>query len=230
MGGAGQVQGRTTAGQEQEQEQERERAEDAAFLRRYGPWEPLTLAEARELFDPIGVPWWIAGGQAAEAFHGQPRPHEDVDVSMFRKDLPRLRETVDGVYDMWSAGSGMLRPVTDRYPEPHAESDQVWLRAHALAPWRADVVLNPDREGDWVSRRDPEFSAPLDQVTWERDGVRYLNPEQVLSFKARQLRAKDEHDFAAIAPLLDDAARAWLVGYLERCEKPEHPWLPRLRV
>jgi Aminoglycoside-2''-adenylyltransferase len=208
---------------------EQERLEDEDFFRRYGAWEPLTLAEAKELFDPIGIPWWIAGGHAAEAFHGQPRPHEDIDVSMFRKDLPELRRAVDGVYHVWSAGSGALRPVIDRFPEPHPESDQVWLRAHALAPWRADVVLNPDDDGAWVSRRDPAFSAPLDGVTWERDGIRYLNPEIVLSFKARLRRRKDEHDFAAIVPLLGDERRDWLVDYLERCEEPGHPWIDRLR-
>jgi hypothetical protein len=209
---------------------ERERLEDEEFFRRYGPWEPLTVAEAHELWDPIGVPWWIAGGLAAEAFHQSPRPHEDIDVSMFRRDLPALRQAVEGVYHLWSAGSGALRPVTDRFPEPHAESDQVWLRAHALAPWRADVVLNPDREGAWVSRRDTAYDAPLDEVTWERDGTRYLNPEIVLCFKARQRRPKDEHDFAAIVPLLDDSQRVWLADYIERCEEPGHPWLPRLRV
>jgi hypothetical protein len=204
-------------------------AEDAEFYGMYGPWEPLSLAEASQLFDPIGIPWWIAGGQAAEAFHQSPREHEDVDISMFRKDLPKLREAVAGVYHVWSAGSGSLRPVNDRFPEPADDADQVWLRAHALAPWRADVVLNPDDDGDWVSRRDRSFSAPLDEVTWERDGVRYLNPEIVLCFKARQQRPKDEHDFAAILPLLDDSARAWLVDYIERCEEPGHPWLERLR-
>jgi hypothetical protein len=208
---------------------ERERLEDEEFFRRYGPWEPLTIAEAKELFDPIGVPWWIAGGQAAEAFHQMPREHDDIDISMFRKHVPELRRAVEGVYHVWSAGSGALRPVDDRFPEPADDSDQVWLRAHALAPWRADVVLNPDREGDWVSRRDRSFSAPLGAVTWERDGVRYLNPEIVLCFKARQRRAKDEHDFAAIVPLLGDDARGWLADYIERCEPPGHPWLDRLR-
>jgi hypothetical protein len=203
--------------------------EDAEFFRRYGPWEPLTIAETKDLFDPIGIPWWIAGGRAAEAFHQTPREHEDIDVSMFRKHIPELRQAVDGVYHVWSAGSGALRPVDDRFPEPADDADQVWLRAHALAPWRADVVLNPDNDGDWVSRRDRSFSAPLGEVTWERDGVRYLNPEIVLCFKARQRRPKDEHDFAAILPLLDNRARAWLADYVERCEQPDHPWLVRLR-
>jgi aminoglycoside-2''-adenylyltransferase len=202
--------------------------EDAEFFRRYGPWEPLTVAEARELFDPIGIPWWVAGGHAAEAFHRVPRVHEDIDISMFRKHVPELRRALEGIYHIWSAGSGALRPVDDRFPEPADDADQVWLRAHALAPWRADVVLNPDADGDWVSRRDRFFRAPLEEVTWERDGVRYLNPEIVLSFKARQRRPKDEHDFAAILPLLDDDARGRLADYIERCEPAGHPWLDRL--
>jgi hypothetical protein len=208
---------------------EQQRLEDEEFFRRYGPWQPLTIAEAKALFDPIGIPWWIAGGQAAEAFHLRPRSHDDVDISMFRKHLPELRRAVEGVYHVWSAGSGALRPVDDRFPEPADDADQVWLRAHALAPWRADVLLNPDDDGDWLSRRDRSFSAPLDEVTWERDGVRFLNPEIVLCFKARFLRPKDEHDFAAIVPLLDDRARDWLADYIERCEQPGHPWLGRLR-
>lgn len=201
--------------------------EDPEFFRVYGPWHPFTLAEAREMFDPLRIPWWIAGGVAAEAFHGVAREHEDIDISMFRKDIPVLRAAVQGRFHMWSAGDGALRPVNDRFPEPAPNADQVWLREHALAPWRADVVLNADEDGSWVSRRDPDFSAPLDKVTWERDGVRYLRPEIVLSFKAKLARPKDEHDFAAIVPRLDSDARAFLADYLARCE-PEHPWRARL--
>jgi hypothetical protein len=205
-----------------------EQAEDAEFLRRYGPWEPFTLDEARELFDPLGIAWWIAGGQAAEAFHGVPRAHEDIDISMFRRDLPVLRAAVEGRYHLWSAGSGMLRPITDEFPDLHDQSDQAWLREHALAPWRADIVLNPDRDGQWVFRRDPDFAAPLDEVTWERDGIRYLNPEVVLAFKARLQRTKDQHDFDASLPLLDKRAVSWLADYLDRCES-ENPWRERLQ-
>lgn len=204
-----------------------EEVEDAEFFRRYGPWEPFTLSEAKAMFDPLEIPWWIAGGHAAEAFHGVPRAHEDVDISMFRKDLPVLRQAVDGRFHLWSAGSGMLRPVTDRFPDLNEGSDQVWLREHALAPWRADIVVNPDDDGLWVCRRDTSFVAPLETVTWERDGIRYLNPEIVLAFKARQRRTKDEHDFAAILPRLDDRALRWLADYLDRCE-PGCPWRERL--
>lgn len=201
--------------------------EDLAFMRRYGPWQPLSLDEVRELFDPIGLDWWIAGGTAAEAFHGVPRHHEDIDVSIFRRDLPTFLAAVAGRFHVWAAGSGMLSPLLEPDSAPHEGSDQAWIRAHALAPWRADVLLNPDRGGRWVNRRDPGFDAPLDEVTWWRDGVRYLNPEIVLAFKARLVRSKDEHDLEAMLPLLDSSQRLRLAEYLDRCE-PGHPWRPRL--
>lgn len=201
-------------------------AEDLAFQRRYGPWEPWTPAQAKAEFDPTGLTWWIAGGWAIEAFTGEPRPHEDIDVSMWRRDVPALVRLFEGRFHVWAAGGG-LTPLFDDHLQMPDSADQVWLRQHALAPWLADCVVNPDRDGRWVSRRDPDFDAPLAEVTWERDGIRYCNPEIVLSFKAKLARPKDERDFDVTMPLLDDWARAFLADYLERKE-PRHPWLQRL--
>lgn len=198
-------------------------ADDLEFQRRYGPWEAFTPEQARVLFDEIGIRWWIAGGYAVEAFTGVARQHEDIDVSIFRRDVPVLRAALEGRLHLWSAGSGSLRPVDDRFPEPAADADQIWLREHALSPWRADVVLNPDDDGRWVSRRDPSFVAPLEEVTWELDGIRYLRPEIALAFKAKLARPKDERDFALTLPLLDEAAGRWLADYLARME-PDHAW------
>jgi hypothetical protein len=197
--------------------------EELEFQRLYGPWEAFTPQQARELFDGIGISWWIAGGYAIEAFTGVPREHEDIDVSIFRRDVPVLRTALEGRLHLWSAGSGSLRPVDDRFPEPAPDADQIWLREHALSPWRADVLLNPDEDGRWVSRREPSFVAPLDQVTWELDEILYLRPEIALAFKAKLTRPKDERDFAVTAPLLGDAARLWLGAYLARME-PAHAW------
>jgi aminoglycoside-2''-adenylyltransferase len=197
--------------------------EDLEFQRLYGPWAAFTPQQARDLFDELGIRWWIAGGYAVEAFTGVPREHEDIDVSIFRRDVPVLRTALNGRLHLWSTATGSLRPVDDKFPEPPADADQIWLREHALSPWRADVLLNPDDEGRWVSRRDRSFSAPLEAVTWELDGIRYLRPEIVLAFKAKLARPKDQRDFAATLPLLDGPARAWLADYLARKE-PEHEW------
>ncbi len=201
--------------------------EEQAFQRLYGPWRPLSVAEAREVFAPLEIPWWIAGGYAIEAFTGVRRHHEDIDVSVFRRDLERLKTGLKDRYHIWAAGPDGLCPLDDKQMKMPESADQVWLREHALAPWRADVLLNPDADGDWVSRRNPSFAAPLDEVTWTRDGVRYLRPEIALAFKAKRARPKDERDFAAAEPLLGGEARAWLSDYLARCE-PEHSWRARL--
>jgi hypothetical protein len=57
-------------------------------------------------------------------------------------------------------------------------------------------------------------------------GCPYLRPEVQLLYKAKQRRAKDEADFAAVAPLLDPDPRRWLRAALARIH-PSHPWLAR---
>lgn len=128
---------------------------------------------------------------------------------------------------MWAAGPHGLTPLDDQQMVMPDEADQVWVRPHALAPWRADVVLNPDDEGQWVFRRDREYVVDLERVTWLQDGVRYLNPEVVLAFKAKRTRPKDEIDFDATGPLLAPTARSWLRDFLARIQ-PGHIWQTRL--
>lgn len=201
---------------------------EVGFEELYGPWRPVPPTGVAELLGGFPGPWWIAGGWAIEAFTGRHRPHEDTDVALFRRQLPELRFALAGRFHLWSAGSGALRPVNDDFPEPHPDSAQVWLREHAQAPWVADVLLDDDRDGLWCNRRWPDHVAPLEDVTWvARDGVRYLNPEIVLLFKARLRRAKDEADLAAALPLLDQRRRAWLRSTLETVA-PGHAWLARI--
>ena len=54
----------------------------------------------------------------------------------------------------------------------------------------------------------PDHVAPLEDVTWVADdGIRYLNPEIGLLFKAVQRRRKDDRDLDRCLPLLS-AGRA----------------------
>jgi hypothetical protein len=192
------------------------------FERIYGPQQPLTPVEARDLLAGIGIPWWVAGGWAIEAFTGVTRHHEDLDLSILRRDLPALRAHLSPRFHLWAAGPGLLHLSEGR--EMPAESEQVWIREHALAPWRGEFLLNPDADGRWQSKRDPDLTAPVEAVTWERDGIRYLNPELVLTHKAKGTRDKDDADLEAALPLLHAAQRAVLVDFLRR-HHPAHPWL-----
>lgn len=202
--------------------------EERDFQRLYGPWEPWDVDEATAQLDGIDAPWWICGGQAIEAFTGRRRPHDDVDIGMFWEDLPRLRTHFSGRFHLWSVGSGMLRPLDATFPELHGESEQVWLRQHALAPWRADFVITRTDSSEWVFKFDPAVRMPLAHATWlDERSRRILRPEVVLAHKAKLSRPKDDADFATTWPLLGEPARRWLNEVVSRLF-PSHPWLNRM--
>ena len=202
--------------------------EDAEFYRLYGPWEALDPLGLQALMEGFGGPWWVVGGHAIEAFTGVVRPHEDIDLVIFGRDAPALREHLDGRYHLWSCHDGQLRPLNDRFPEPLDPLSQIWVREHALAPWIIDCPINPDVDGRWQSKRDASHVADLDAVTWvDGRGIRFLAPEIVLLFKAAQQRPKDEHDLGLAWPLLSQERKAWLRDAVDRWD-PEHPWNERL--
>jgi hypothetical protein len=91
-----------------------------------------------------------------------------------------------------------------------------------------DCILNPSVESRWQSRHDPDLTAELTDVTWVApDGIRYLNPEVVLLFKAKQHRSKDVVDLETAWPLLTSEQQGWLREAVRR-RYPSHPWQPRL--
>jgi len=121
-----------------------------------------------------------------------------------------------------------MRPLTDRHPEVFHPASQIWVREHGDAPWVIDLPLTPDRDGLWTNKFIADHVAPLDEVTWVAgDGIRYLNPEIVLLFKARKRRTKDEHDLACTWPLLSDDKQLWLQDMIRRTDN-NHPWLQQL--
>ncbi len=202
--------------------------EDAAFERLYGPWQAWTPARAADLLANWDATWWIAGGWAIDAHAATGRRHEDIDVAVFRRDVPWLRAHLEPAHHCWAAGSGMLAPLTSEQPQLPDWSDQLWIRAHSWSPWLVDFVATEDTDGAWTFRRDPTFSAPLDNVTWTGgDGVRYLRSEIALAWKAKLDRPKDHADLLAALPLLDPDARAWLRDMVRRLH-PQHRWLALL--
>lgn len=200
---------------------------DVAFERLYGPWQPFTLDEIRAALAGFERPWWVCGGVAIEAFTGVARHHDDVDIGFFDEDLPELCRALARDFDVWSAGSGMLRPIDIDAPSLHTGAEQVWIRAHAWAPWRLDALATPSKAGRWVDKREPSITLPLDDATWTRAGVRHLAPELVLLMKAQHTRPKDEADFEAALPGLDANARRRLKDWMMRCHR-DHPWISQL--
>jgi hypothetical protein len=199
-------------------------AEEREFQRLYGAWAPTTPAGAATLLDGFAGPWWISGGWAIAAFTGASRPHRDLDVTVFRRDVPSLRRHAAGRFHLWAVGSGALRPLDDERPRLPRWAGQLWAREHATAPWLLDVLLNPGGPRRWVFKRDRSISLPLEEATWvAEDGIRYLRPELVLAHKLRLARPVDDDDLEAALRLLDADALTWFRDVLVRLD-PEHRW------
>jgi hypothetical protein len=202
--------------------------EDIAFLDLYGPWESPGPAVLQDLLAGFPEPWWLVGGHAIEAFTGASRPHEDIDLVVFSRHVPQLREHFRGRFHLWSQDGGTLRPLNDTFPEPFHDRCQIWFRENARSPWIIDCPINPDVDGLWQSKRFDDHVAPLDQVTWtDERGIRFLNPEIVLHYKAASNREKDRHDLDYAWSLLSETQRDWLRGAVKRYD-PDHPWNDRL--
>jgi hypothetical protein len=191
-------------------------------------WDPAPLSEVAELFSAVRAPWWIAGGYAIELAVARAfREHADIDVLVLRRDQLAVQEALTS-WEWWAADPpGTLRPWRRDEVLP-AGIDDVWCRPAASAPWRIQVMLDESEGAEWVSRRNLAVRRPVAGLgAVSTDGFPYLVPEVQLFAKAGGTRAKDEQDFAAALPVLDDSQRQWLAAALRRTYG-SHEWLDRL--
>jgi hypothetical protein len=73
---------------------------------------------------------------------------------------------------------------------------QLWVRRDAHSPWLVDLLLTLTDGNDWLYMRDQGIRRPLATIGFVvDDGVKYLQHEIVLLFKAKPKRSKDEIDF-----------------------------------
>ncbi|WP_431035936.1 hypothetical protein ACQYWQ_18430 [Streptomyces sp. P6-2-1] len=186
------------------------------------PWRP---AQAAERLRGLAAPWCVAAGWALDLFRGgEPsRPHGDLEIAVPEAGFAELAARFPAyVWD--GVGDGWVRPGAGPLPGSH----QTWLRDPAQDRWLLDVFREPHEGGTWICRRDPAIRLPYGEIiAHTADGIPYLVPELVLLFKAKAARPKDEADFARVLPLLDEARRERLRGWLERVH-PGHAWRERL--
>ncbi len=196
--------------------------------RDFGPLRWLQTA-----LEDVPFLWCIAGGWALGLHAGSThRPHEDVDVMIYRHDVLELQrflhargwhleQIVNGRYASWQDGEALQ----DGAHQVHAE------RVDNAAGY-LDFLIAPGTKHDWFFRRDQRITRPRSLA--ERVGphdIPYLAPEIVLLFKSRvaghEPRGKDQLDFDRTAPLLQAEPRNWLRNALE-ITSPDHAWLERL--
>lgn len=192
-------------------------------------WDALSPEGVRTLFDGFGAPWWIAGGWAIDLFLGrQTREHGDIDLAVLRSDQPRLQRHLrdwdvnvahDGALTPWADGDWLVAP---RW--------QFWVRRNADAAWAFEVFLEDSRDGEWRFRRDQSIALPLERFgAATAEGIPIIAPEIALLYKAARApeNERNRRDFAAAAPALDAAARAWLRDALAALY-PGHEWIEQL--
>ena len=187
---------------------------------------PLKVAA---LMRGFGRGWFIAGGWAVDLYLGEvTRPHEDIEVAVFREDQAALREHLEG----WSWRKVVAEGVLSEWPQGEALElpvHEVYGFNESAEPGEIEFLLNESDERGWVFRRDGRIARPLERCGMvSAAGVPFLSPEIVLLYKSKNPRPKDEQDFAAVAARLDGERRDWLRGALEVCD-PGHRWLRKLK-
>lgn len=194
---------------------------------RWGAWRPEEVAER---FAAVKAPWYVAAGWAIDLFlGGQRREHEDVEIAIPAWSLREFVEALSGfeVYAVKVPGRETFTPV-DQAGAGLAETHQTWVRDPASGEWRLDLFREPGDRKTWICRRDGRIRLPYEEVIVRTsDGIPYGRPEVILLYKAKHSREKDEADFEAVLPWLDQQARGRLAEWLELVH-PEHAWLGRI--
>jgi hypothetical protein len=181
-------------------------------------WEPPVVAARLR---GVGVPWYVAGGWAIDLhLGGKRREHADLEIAVPAAHFDAVAARFPEL-EFHVAGDGEVVPVT---PEAMAEHFQTWAHDPASGVWRFDLMREPHDADIWISRRDASLRRPYREIVRHtRDGIPYLSPDVGLLFKAKYGRPKDADDYAAVAPYLTPAERAWLDQALDRLH-PGHAW------
>jgi hypothetical protein len=153
--------------------------------------------------------WAVGGGWAIELFVGRPvREHHDLDLVVARADAAHLHEQFAGweLYFPSPAGSRLWSPGEAL---PGAEH-QLWCRRDGV--WTHEILFEDIRAGVLHYRKDPSITLPVaEAIQHTATGIPYVAPHLQLLYKSRGwLNQRDQLDYAAAAPLMSDAQRAWL--------------------
>jgi len=196
----------------------------ATELARWDAWSPSEIA--RRLAGETAT-WYVIGGWALDLFLGrQTREHEDLEIGVAAREFGAIRDAL-AEFEFFVVGHGRALPVSEQALVDHR---QTWAREPSTGAWRVDVIREPWDGDVWVFEGDPRIRrAAPDLVARTSDGIPYMHPEVVLLFKAKAARPKDEDDFAAVLPHLDESRRSWLASALELVH-PGHEWIDALRA
>jgi hypothetical protein len=192
-----------------------------------GGWDPFTPKEVGEVMRQAGVRWWVSGGWAIDLCIGrQTRPHNDIDIGVFRSDQATIQHFFAD-WDVAIASNEGLRPWSPGQWLATPDND-LWIRDRRDGPWRIQIMLNDGGGDTWISRRDSKIRVSYHDAIRVKHGVPFLAPHLQLLFKASAPSPKDDADFAAAVGHLTPTERSWLANHISDLD-PGHAWLPPLQ-
>lgn len=173
--------------------------------------------------------FWVSGGWAIDLHLGhQTREHADLDISILRRDVPRLKE-VFGDWEIFQTHAPGLRywngtDSLDSVPN-------VWIREGRDSPWTVEVMFQESEGTRWLYRRNQSVCRAIAEIgKVSADGIPYLRPAVQLLFKGggSSYRDKDVQDLKSVLPTLSLEEKQWLLESL-RTEFPGgHDWIRML--
>lgn len=194
-------------------------------------WESITPDETACVLKDLSIPWWISGGWAIDLFAGrQTRLHDDMDIQILRKDQSVIRKHLES-WDIHKTKQPGLKPWTDgEYLTAESGINSVWCRRTDDSPWCIEVMFMESDGDEWFFRRHPAIRGPISSLGRRTsDGIPFISPEIQLLFKAnREMKAKDNRDFAIALPLLDREKQLWLSKSLTAQFPEGHEWISRI--
>ncbi|MCJ2048054.1 amino acid transporter [Methylobacterium sp. J-078] len=189
-------------------------------------WSPHELGQ--RLRDVI-LPWYVAGGWALDIWHDeQTREHEDLEFVVLRNDVNPFRATLHDL-DFFTVKDGAIEYLP---PSADLPSDvwQLWGADMRHGCWRVDLMIEQGTPDLWVYKHDQTISmARPDAVRVSKADIPYLAPANVMLFKARHCRIKDQIDFKVCLPKFSSKEKEQLILWLDELH-PEHEWITNLQI
>lgn len=189
-------------------------------------WSPHELGQ--RLREAI-LPWYVAGGWALDVWHDeQTREHEDLEFVVLRDHVDHFRGILCDL-DFFAVKDGAIEylPPSARLP---GDVWQLWGADTRQGCWRVDLMIEEGTPDLWVYKHDRTINmARSDAVHVSNVGIPYLAPINVMLFKAKRRRSKDQMDFDHCLPKLSVEEKhqfvVWLTGL-----HPDHPWITQLKI
>ncbi|PEZ03749.1 hypothetical protein CN326_17905 [Bacillus sp. AFS018417] len=192
----------------------------------------MTMIQAKQLNCIVEImknfkhPWFIAGGWAIDLGIGVvTRTHEDIDICIFREHAEEVF-TYFSDWDIYVAIPGEGRV------DPCLNLEDIALPRYGLHLYKEQdfiEILLTDKENDKVLfRKNKTIWMDYKHFVHEDAlGRKFIAPEWQLLFKAKEGRIKDEQDFKAYIPYMNEQQKLWLTSALKE-QFPSSAWIKEL--